>query len=228
MSGKTFRFEAALLVSLFGHALLLLHADALPRLQGTGPAAARPLTLVSLAQGSDVPKAAEKPVPVAVLRPDSQQARAAPTTGRRTSVASPEVPVVSVATPATGEGREVTGASPVEVSEAESPVFAENLRTYRFALGRAAGRLKQEYDRRYGEFERNSAAGRQGRVDLLLHVRSGIPPHVQLDKSSGDHLLDVQALDLAERAALLAQLPAGLRGRSFSVPLRIDFKLDDE
>lgn len=103
----------------------------------------------------------------------------------------------------------------------EEGLSAEGLRTYRLALGRAAKRLKLEYDRKYSRLERDL----EGRVEM--NIRSDATgTRVLLARSSGHSTLDEQALELLGRAVQQTRLPDSLAGRHFEFSVPIEFEID--
>ena len=119
--------------------------------------------------------------------------------------------------------------------EKEVPVVAvaalskEGVRDYRLALGREAHRFKQEFERRYSSLERERRRGWQGRVEMQLQASAlGGVPALALFRSSGHAALDEQALELIGRAVQVTAMPTALRGQDFSLPLIMEFRLENE
>lgn len=105
----------------------------------------------------------------------------------------------------------------------------EGLRDYRIALGRAAQRLREEYEGRYNALERERRRGWEGRVEMNLQASAaGGLPALSLARSSGHSELDTQALELLGRAVQVTAIPAILRGQAFSMSLVMDFRLRDD
>lgn len=114
-----------------------------------------------------------------------------------------------------------------EVSSNPTTPPAEGLSAYRLALGREAGRLKMEYDRKYTRLEQEWRAGAEGRVEMNIHMTSA-GPSVSLTRSSGYPRLDEQAMALIEHAVRQTALPDSLRGHSFLLPVALEFEISPE
>lgn len=98
---------------------------------------------------------------------------------------------------------------------------AAGLRQYRLALAGEARRF-----RRYPEEARR--AGQEGTAEVRVTVAAaGVPRHAELAKSSGHAALDAAALEMLDRAAAHARLPASLEGRGFAVLLPVVFEVQD-
>ena len=96
-------------------------------------------------------------------------------------------------------------------------------------MGREASRFKQEYERNYNALERERRRGWEGRVELSLRaLAQGGAPRITLARSSGHAVLDEQALELIGRAVLVTPLPGALRGQNFSLPVVLDFRLEND
>ena len=110
-----------------------------------------------------------------------------------------------------GESR----ARPVEV------VSQDGLREYRLNLSREARRYK-----RYPALARQR--GLEGVVVVVVSTRAGSAlPQVALSRSSGQEVLDQQAMEMLGLAVRAASLPDSLRGRDFAIDLPVHFSLDE-
>ena len=119
----------------------------------------------------------------------------------------------------TAKGGEIL-LKPMPVTVVE-PVSAEGLKEYRLSLSREARRYK-----RYPAIARER--GLQGVVVIVINTRSGvIEPQVSLSQSSGQDILDEQALEMLRLAVRAAKLPESLRGRDFGLDLPVHFSLED-
>lgn len=128
------------------------------------------------------------------------------------SAASP-----SLATNTTSSEAQIgeTRAKPVEA------ISQDGLREYRLNLSREARRYK-----RYPAFARQR--GLEGVVVIVVSTSAGLPvPQVSLSRSSGQDILDQQALEMLVLAVRAAGLPDSLRGRDFAIDLPIHFSLEE-
>lgn len=194
----------ALVLSAALHVLLL--GSLAPRLDvtagATGPAEPLHATLRS------VPSVATSAPRPAVAAPPAPSLRTADVASRRPEAPAQEspdpVPAPAMAAPTGKDGPDAAG-----------------LRQYRLALAGEARRF-----RRYPEEARR--AGIAGTAEVRLTVAAaGVPRHVELAKSSGHAALDAAALEMLDRAAEHARLPALLQGRSFAVLLPVVFEVQD-
>jgi protein TonB len=126
-------------------------------------------------------------------------------------------PAVVVATNATsgesqsGEAR----AKPVE------SISQDGLREYRLNLSREARRYK-----RYPALARQR--GLEGVVVIVVSTSAGFSvPQLSLSRSSGQEVLDQQAMEMLSLAVRAANMPDSLRGRDFAIDLPIHFSLDE-
>lgn len=160
-----------------------------------------------------VPKAAKpapSPAPVATEAPRSGPVLAAP------AQASAAVGVDSAPPPARSEAR-------VGPASAPAPAFDEagTIAQYRIALMQVAGTLKA-----YPRIAQEN--NWQGRVELRLTIGVGGGLASLVVKSgTGYAVLDQHALDMLRRAQPKTPLPAGLRGREFSLEVPVVFGLKD-
>ena len=143
------------------------------------------------------------------------------TKSERSSPAESES-IVALATPAEIP-RTVGGAAPAEESYAKplESISPDGLREYRLNLSREARRHK-----RYPALARQR--GLEGIVIVMVSAGAGLPvPQVSLSRSSGQEVLDQQALEMLGLAVRSASLPDSLRGRDFAIDLPLHFSLDE-
>jgi len=101
------------------------------------------------------------------------------------------------------------------------PASAEDIGIYRLSVARTARQFKA-----YPSIAREN--GWEGVVDVSVTVPVGLGnPIVSLGHSSGHGILDRQALEMVEQAVSLAVLPAGMRGRSMTISLPVEYRLTD-
>jgi len=116
-------------------------------------------------------------------------------------------------------------ADEINVGESVRPatpsVNPDGLREYRLNLSREARRYK-----RYPAIARER--GLEGVVVVVVSTTAGIPaPQVALSRSSGQAVLDAQALEMVTLAVRAAKLPDSLHGRDFGLDLPIHFSLEE-
>ena len=98
---------------------------------------------------------------------------------------------------------------------------AGTLEQYRLALIVATRRFK-----RYPAIAMEK--GWQGRVEVHMVIGgNGMVASVSINSSSGHEILDNQALDMLEKGRTAVAIPAGLRGRDFSIDIPVIFNLDN-
>jgi protein TonB len=99
---------------------------------------------------------------------------------------------------------------------------ADDLRQYRLSLAISARRFK-----RYPVLARER--GWEGTAEVALNVNALLPvPEVVLVRSSGQGVLDQQALEMMTQAARVTSLPQSLKGRDFRVLLPVKFSLEGD
>jgi protein TonB len=99
---------------------------------------------------------------------------------------------------------------------------ADDLRQYRLSLAISARRFK-----RYPVLARER--GWEGTAEVALNVNALLPvPEVVLVRSSGQIVLDEQALAMMTQAARVTSLPQSLQGRDFRVLLPVKFSLEGD
>lgn len=221
----------AILASVLGHVFMLVSVVSLwpgyPAVQGVpvravvrGPVA----SLAPVAESSPAPAGSavmsgngDRPAVTRQsssrhLRPSAPTPVAAPPLANVAHVSSraPVSPVPTVATVPTTRG------------EATEGLDAESVRQYRFSLALAARRFKPGTDANGGRIGRGTVE-----VAVLGH-RGAALPQVVLHHSSGIALLDDEAVDMMKRAAGVAALPDGMRGRDFRIVMPLLFGSGEE
>ena len=93
------------------------------------------------------------------------------------------------------------------------------LAQYRLAIISAA--------RRYKRYPRAALDNNwQGRVEIRMAIgANGAIAALSVRRSTGYPVLDQQALEMIEKATTIAQVPAALRGREFTVDVPVIFSL---
>lgn len=208
------RLLPALILSLLLHALLLFGVFSELSLRLAAPAALLEVTLA--AQASAV---AVLPAPAPAARPPARST-VVPRADRREQKRSLLVAPVSARVP---EGAASTADSRHSIPlPTDDGVTADDLRAYRISLAIAARPFKH-----YPAVAR--ARGWEGAPELALSISPHWPaPEVVVVRSSGYPVLDTQAREMMARAARTTALPERLQGRSFRVPLSVQFSLDDD
>ena len=156
-------------------------------------------------------KPAPAPAPAAVESPRTEPVIAAPApTQPGTSRAIDAAPVITVPRPV------VTASSPAPALD-EAGTVAQ----YRISLMQVASTLKT-----YPRIAQEN--NWQGRVELRLSVGAGgAIASLAVKSGTGYVLLDQHALDMLRRAQPKTPLPAGLRGREFTLDVPVVFDLKD-
>lgn len=121
-----------------------------------------------------------------------------------------------------GETPRFAGLAAASALPGEDGIDANGLRQYRLSLALESRRFK-----RYPQHALEQGWSGTAQVRVAIGA-GGAPQSVQLLSSSGHDALDAVALEMIGKAALTTALPAGLRGRSFSVPLPVEFKSGSE
>ena len=145
-------------------------------------------------------------------------------------LAPADAPAVSAASsgPPTAKPRPPKRVQPAPVTEAPSPApSAESvldektsIARYRYELINAALAYKR-YPREAIQ------AGWEGDVLVRVAVGAGGAADVTVERSSGQALLDAQAVDAFQQAAPRVALPPALRGQSFNVEVVAVYSLRD-
>jgi len=98
---------------------------------------------------------------------------------------------------------------------------AGTLEQYRLALIVATKRYK-----RYPAIAMEK--GWQGRVEVQMVIgANGMIASAMIKTGSGHEILDNQALDMLKKGKTTVPIPAGLRGREFSIVVPVIFNLDN-
>jgi protein TonB len=148
--------------------------------------------------------AQEAPVPAAQAAAAVSQAAAVAVGGERVerSAAQPATSALAVRTEAAGPD-------------------AAGLRQFRLALAGEARRHK-----RYPPAARRAGLAGVAEVRVTIAAGGGVRD-TALGRSSGHAVLDEAALEMLGRAVARAEVPAALRGQSFSVLLPVVFEVED-
>jgi protein TonB len=135
------------------------------------------------------------------------------------------------AQPVTSEAGQTVPSSPGGMARGEAlsapdmtrdGASADDLRQYRLSLAISARRFK-----RYPALARER--GWEGTSEVALNVNALLPvPEVVLVRSSGQGVLDQQALEMMTQAARVTSLPPSLKGRDFRVLLPVKFSLEGD
>ena len=178
------------------------------------PAAKPPAEPVKLAAPLVRNKAVQQ---IVVAESTSSVAPVAPLVQPEAREASAPAPVSSGA--AAGVGVSTVVATPAPAREG---VSSEDVSQYSFSLGKSLRRFK-----RYPALARER--GWEGTVEVTLTFSALLPiPEVVLFHSSGQSVLDEQALAMMTQAVRVTTLPEGLKGRVFRVAKSVKFSLDDD
>jgi protein TonB len=126
-------------------------------------------------------------------------------------------PAAVVVTTATS-GESQSGEARVKTVES---ISQDGLREYRLNLSREARRYK-----RYPALARQR--GLEGVVVIVVSTSAGFSvPQVNLSRSSGQEVLDQQAMEMLSLAVRAANMPDSLQGKDFAIDLPIYFSLDE-
>jgi protein TonB len=216
-------------------ALLVLTATlALPA--AAPPAALRPPQpeVASPPPAEPTPTPSPTPTPRPVL---AKPAATAAPSAQRTMPAEPAkavepAPAVASAAPSSGQPAGPVEAKPAATAPAGMPgteavakpgaeADAGTLEQYRLALIVSTRRYK-----RYPAIAMEK--GWQGRVVVSLVIgANGMTASATIKSSSGHEILDNQALDMIKKGKTTVPIPAGLRGREFSMDVPVIFSLDN-
>jgi len=158
-------------------------------------------------------KPAPSPAPVAIESPRAEPVMTAPAP----SQSGAAVALDSTPTPSKAEAR----AAPAAAAPASAFDEAGTIAQYRIALMQVATTLKT-----YPRIAQEN--NWQGRVELRLTIGpGGVLASLAVKSGTGYTVLDQHALDMLRRAQPKTPLPAGLRGREFSVEVPVVFGLKD-
>lgn len=230
--------RAALVVSVLLHSAILLGLPELieARRQAWFPAplSARlvePPPAPKVETRPEVRKAEAAPVPTkpapravpAPAKPAPAPAPAAVESPRTDPVIAAPAPVQPAATTAINPAPAKAVSVPAAPASAPAPAFDEagTIAQYRIALMQVASTLKT-----YPRIAQEN--NWQGRVELRLTIGAGGGiSSLAVKSGTGYTVLDQHALDMLRRAQPKTPLPAGLRGREFSLEVPVVFGLKD-
>ncbi len=171
------------------------------------PAPKKPLSTPEPAVPKAAPVESAKPAPPepAAATP-ANVASSAPSAAPSQAKAAPLAPV---------------GAKTEATTKSGSDVDNGTLERYRLALIVATRRYK-----RYPAIAMEK--GWQGKVEVHMVIgANGMLADASIKTSSGHEILDNQAIDMLKKGKTTVQIPAGLRGREFSIDVPVIFNLDD-
>lgn len=167
-----------------------------------------------------------KPAPAPVVRKaePAETAKPAPTEPARES-AAPAASAPSSEPAAPGQAavapQAPAGPKPEASGRFGNEMDAGTLERYRLALIAATRRYK-----RYPAIAMEK--GWQGRVEVRMLIgANGMLASTSIKTSSGHEILDNQAMDMLKKGKTTVQIPAGLRGRAFSIDVPVIFNLDN-
>ncbi len=218
------RLLRTLLLSLGLHALLLLETSSELPMRLTLPT----VTLKAIVSAGDIKKPKAAAPPQSFAQPsasDFMSQSTMPSTTHRIAAqdASAGLPDQTVPTKTRSDTqvaadsavRAMTGAP----ASSNDGVNADDLRQYRLSLAIAARRFKH-----YPAQAKERAW--EGTVEVALQVSSLVAaPEVSLVSSSGQDILDEQAIEMITQAARSTNLPERLQGRDFRLLLPVEFSL---
>jgi len=162
-----------------------------------------------------VTPAPQKTAPVEPAKAPPESATAAPASA--TSSMQPAAPSQARAAPQAPAGAPATEAGARSGNEADTGTLEQ----YRLALIVATRRYK-----RYPAIALEK--GWQGRVEVHMVIgANGMIANTSIKTGSGHEILDNQALDMLKKGKTTVPIPAGLRGREFSIVVPIIFNLDN-
>ena len=136
-------------------------------------------------------------------------------------LAQPAPPEPDPVTPAPAPTPQPLRAQPVPAPAPSSPAIDPRMRSdYARRINQAA--------ERYRVYPRVAIDNNwQGEVELVMAIGSdGRIASLRVAKSSGQRVLDEQALEMFARATPRVRMPAALRGRAFELELRAVFRLE--
>lgn len=223
----------ALVLSLALHALLLLQtvpgASSVGSLRGfTATGSVGDATLRGMIAAPAVTPAVVTRPPVAAV--PALPGKPLPSASRRRDESVPDVASGHIgrseaAAERFSAGREVlaiVGATAAAAPSDGEAVDAGGLRLYRLSLAIESRRFK-----RYPPEALEQRWSGTAQVSVAM-AADGRPESVRLVTSSGHEALDAAALEMIHKAALNAMVPPSLRGRSFTVPLPVEFRRDPD
>jgi protein TonB len=231
--------EYAFAASLALHALALLSLPSLPS-PGMRPAPAPPPLEAHLMPAQPVeaprplppapppkiepqpaPQPAPHPAPARVLKKVRPVRERAPEPVPEPVITAP-APAPVVAPVPQPQPRVMAAPAPAPAPRAAPQPDAASLAAqYRAALMAEAARYK-----RYPRFARDN--GWEGRVEVRLAIGAdGAIASLSVARGTGYAILDQQALEMLRSAKPQTAIPAGLRGKAFSVDIPVIFSLRD-
>ena len=224
--------EYAIAASLALHALALGYLP-LPREPARAAPALAPLEArlqpaqpVEAPSPPPPPKIEQRPAPEPKPRP---LPRAVPNKARPVLELAPApepapapAPVVALAAPKQAPALAAPPPPPAPAARAAPQPDAASLAAqYRAALIAVAARYKH-----YPRFARDN--GWEGRVEVRIAIGAdGAIASLGVARGTGYPILDQQALEMVRSAKPQTSIPAGLRGRAFSVDIPVVFSLRD-
>lgn len=203
-------------------ALLVLTARLAPFAAAPQTAAPQlPEAVAPRRPAQDKPAATSVPAPQksapaeAAKAPPPEAATAA--AGAAAPSAAPAAPALARAAPQAPAGAPPTEAGAKSGNEADTGTLEQ----YRLALIVATRRYK-----RYPAIAMEK--GWQGRVEVQMVIgANGMIANASIKSGSGHEILDNQALDMLKKGKTTVPIPAGLRGREFSIVIPVIFNLDN-
>lgn len=223
----------ALIVSLVIHVVILLRVVGLSPVRLDAPAATIKVVVRQEKRGEpsrSVSPLSAKP-PAEIVKQAAPVARN--TVIRQIAVAEPSSTVVLAAPPVQPEAHDANSHTPpvpvaggitttaAVLAPTRESISTEDLSQYSLQLGKNLRRFK-----RYPTLARER--GWEGTVEVTLNFNALLPmPEAVLARSSGQVVLDEQALAMMTQAVRVTTLPEGLKGRDFRVAKSVKFSLDD-
>ena len=217
--------ERALLASLALHGAVLAGVSLPENAVDANIAASEPIAARIVESTPVLPQVVEElQERPAAAKPPARPASARKPAPFKQAVAEPRYPEMNSRPVATADSAAppaaVPAPAPQPVAIASTPADPTTLREYRALLLVAAGRFKRYPD----EARENNWTGS---VVVGVAVGAGGTAQVGLRRSSGQAVLDRQALEMFGQAARAVPLPERLRGREFSLELRAVYGLED-
>ena len=227
----------ALIVSLLIHAAILLRVIGLLPVRLNAPA-----TTISAVLRQENRGEPSKPVKEPVAKPLAESVKPPLPVARKMVTQQIIVPestssVTPVAPAAQPEARDASAHAQVSTdaatgggvstvvtkpAPAREGVSADDQSQYSLSLGKSLRRFM-----RYPALARER--GWEGTAEITLTFNVLLPiPEVVLLRSSGQAVLDEQALAMMTQAVRVTSLPEGLKGRDFRVTKSVKFSLDDD
>lgn len=217
-----------LFLSIALHALaLLIFADFLPSTVTSSPQGPVAVIEALLLQKQEIPPTKSVDIPGEVKPNLSSPRMVMPIPKANRPVIEKASPVISesaASLPSIASTTNVSGGNTQIGDSRAKPVeniSQDGLSEYRLNLSREARRYK-----RYPALARQR--GLEGVVVVVVSTSAGLPvPQVSLSRSSGQEVLDQQAMEMLNLAVRAAKLPDSLCGRDFAIDLPIHFSLEE-